>query len=176
MKKASLLSSVCVGVLGIFIGILLLKTPIDFLFKIFFIGFGVLTLISGVPQLVFSISNLGSKPKESVFDMILAIITICLGLILMFIQSKIALIIVGAHLIVFPVIRVLLSGEKLLQLKKEMPIMILGIIMVVVGHVKAKGILFDIAGIIIIVLSVFYMIFGIVATKKINSKQDNNII
>jgi len=176
MKRSSLLATLAVGLAGIFIGALLLVSPVDLLIKIFFTAFGVLTLISGIPQLVFSISNMGERPKEAVFDMILAIITIMFGLVLLFIQSMTVMLIVGGYLVIFPFIRVILASEKTVQFKKELPSIILGIVMIVVGPGKAIKALFDVAGIVFIVLAFVYMTVGIIVLLKKSKNTTDAVI
>jgi uncharacterized membrane protein HdeD (DUF308 family) len=165
MKKASLISTIVIGAIGILVGVMFAFLA-NVALTVICIICGVLTLLSGVPQLVDAISGLVKKQKMAIFDLVMSIITVIVGLLLIFSRNEIIMIIVGAYLIVFPVLRILIAKEKMAQLKSELPAIILGVALVLIGPGAALDFIFKIAGAVVIVFSSLYIVFGIVAYFK----------
>ena len=152
MKKASLVSTIVIGAIGILVGIMFAFLA-SFALAVICIICGVLTLLSGIPQLVGAVSGLIKKEKLAIVDLIMSIVTVAVGLMLIFSRNELIMIIVGAYLIVFPVIRILIAKEKMAQLKSELLAIILGVALVLIGPGAALGFIFKIAGAVVIVFS-----------------------
>jgi|GEM_PF-2102910 len=159
------------GMIGIIVGILLLVIPVSFLINVAFIVIGVVTLISAVPSLVVSIANV--KEKGAVADIVMSLISVVMGLILIFWHSGIMMIVVGVYMLIFPLIRVLLSENKLNQLKDEAIRMILGVVMLLVGPGEFLQTLIRVAGVVIIVLCLVYVVIGMIksGSKKVKATE-----
>ena len=166
MKKASLVSTIVIGAIGILVGIMFAFLA-SFALAVICIICGVLTLLSGIPQLVGAVSGLIKKEKLAIVDLIMSIVTVAVGLMLIFSRNELIMIIVGAYLIVFPVIRILIAKEKMAQLKSELLAIILGVALVLIGPGAALGFIFKIAGAVVIVFSVIYIVIGIFAYLKV---------
>ena len=67
---------------------------------------------------------------------------------------------------IIPLIQILLAKEKLTRLKAELPKLILGVVMLVVGPAGTLAALFDVAGWIIIVLTAFYTLLSLLSLKN----------
>ena len=165
MKKASLISTIVIGTIGILVGILFAFLA-NVALTVVCIICGVLTLLSGIPQLVDAVSGLIKKEKMAVVDLVMSIITVIVGLMLIFSRNEIIMIVVGAYLIVFPVIRILIAKDKVAQLKSELLAIILGVALVLIGPGAALDFIFKIAGAVVIVFSVIYIILGVLAYLK----------
>lgn len=174
MKKVTLVPTLVVGGIGIVFGILFALLA-SVIFDIILIVCGVFTLISAIPQLISAIKGFAEKQKIAVFDLIMSILTVAVGIMLIFYRNEIVMLVVGAYLLVFPLIRTLVARQKLQQLKSELPSMILGIVLMIVAPKALVGILGAVAGAIIVVLSVFYTVVGVLAyfkAKKILESSD----
>lgn len=174
MKKVTLVPTLVVGGIGIVFGILFALLA-SVIFDIILIVCGVFTLISAIPQLISAIKGFAEKQKIAVFDLIMSILTAAVGIMLIFYRNEIVMLVVGAYLLVFPLIRTLVARQKLQQLKSELPSMILGIVLMIVAPKALVGILGAVAGAIIVVLSVFYTVVGVLAyfkAKKILESSD----
>lgn len=174
MKKVTLVPTLVVGGIGIVFGILFALLA-SVIFDIILIVCGVFTLISAIPQLISAIKGFAEKQKIAVFDLIMSILTVAVGIMLIFYRNEIVMLVVGAYLLVFPLIRTLVARQKLQQLKSELPSMILGIVLMIVAPKALVGILGAVAGAIIVVLSVFYTVVGVLAyfkAKKILESTD----
>ncbi len=151
--------------MGIVIGVLF-ATLTDIILTVLFIVCGVLTLIAGIPQLVSAITGLVNKQKAAIFDLVMSIITIAVGVMLIFSKNEIIMLIVGIYLIVFPLIRTLIAKDKLEQLKSELLSMIIGVALVIIGPGAAINTIATVVGIVIVVLSVLYIALGIITYIK----------
>ena len=71
----------------------------------------------------------------------------------------------GGYLLIIPLIQILISKEKLTRMKAELPKLILGVVMLVVGPAGTLDVLFDVAGWIIIVLTAIYTLLSLLSLK-----------
>lgn len=167
MRKVSFVPTVVFGVIGIAFGILFALLA-GVIFDIILIVCGVFTLISAIPQFIFAIKGFAEKKRVgmAVFDLVMSIITVAVGIMLIFYRNEIVMIAIGAYLLVFPLIRTLLATRKAEQLKAELPSMILGVILMIVAPRDLIGILGKVAGAVIIVISILYMVIGLVIYFK----------
>lgn len=172
MKKASLISTIVIGAIGILVGVMFAFLA-NVALTVICIICGVLTLLSGIPQLVGAVSGLIKKEKLAIVDLIMSIVTVAVGLMLIFSRNELIMIIVGAYLIVFPVVRILIAKEKMAQLKSELLAIILGVALVLIGPGAALGFIFKIAGAVVIVFSVIYIVFGILSYLKVKKMLEN---
>ena len=154
-----------VGGIGIIFG-LLVAFLAELIFDIVLIVCGVLTLLSGISQLFGAIVGFANKKKVAVFDLIISAITIVMGIMLVFFRNEIVVALIGIYLVAFPLIRTLIATKKLEQLKVELPAMILGVALLIVAPRGLIHILGKVAGAIIIVFSVVYIVVGILAYLK----------
>ncbi len=93
---------------------------------------GVIIIIGNIPGLVYSIANI--KNKAAVFDLVMSIIGILLGVGLIVSQNQVVTVILAAYMIVFPVIRIVLAKKGWAeQLKRELLRIILGVVLLVFG-------------------------------------------
>ena len=165
IKKTSLVPTFVVGGIGIIFG-LLVAFLAELIFDIVLIVCGVLTLLSGISQLFGAIVGFANKKKVAVFDLIISAITIVMGIMLVFFRNEIVVALIGIYLVAFPLIRTLIATKKLEQLKVELPAMILGVALLIVAPRGLIHILGKVAGAIIIVFSVVYIVVGILAYLK----------
>ena len=148
------------GILGILLGILLLAVDFSKILSLIFIIIGIFILIANLPAFIFSLTSM------HVPGIISSALPILGGILMIFWHSTVLLYIVGAYLIVLPLLRILLSRDKSAHLRIELPRLIIGLLLFIIGPGTAVNALFDVAGYIVIVLSVIFIIFGILKTKR----------
>ena len=158
--------------IGMLLGILLIKIDVDLLIRISFVIFGIAALVSGIPSLIMSISDI--KRKGAIFDIVISALSVAMGLILIFRPIQLLMIVVGIYLIVLPLIRILISNEKKTQLKADLPRMIIGVVMIILGPAQTTEIFFKIAGWAVIALTVAYALFAIISSI-INDREDKKL-
>ena len=155
------------ALIGILIGVLLLVIPVGLLINLAFIVFGVLTLISAVPAFILSL--LHREERGYLLNIILSAISVLFGIVLIFWHNEIVMILLGVYMLIFPLIRILVSDAKKQQLRRELPRMILGLVMILVGPGTVIDLLLRVAGWVVIALSVLYAAFGLLSLHvKVN--------
>lgn len=189
MKKHLIVARVVVTVISILVGVLLLVlgsilTPdtVANIIKWGLIIYGILIIIGNVPGLISGIANV--KKPAGVFDLICSILGVGLGVALIFYQGSILVALVAVYLIVFPVIRVCLAGQKMEQFKRELLRMILGVVLLVflpslVGAAfTLVHLLLVIGGWVVIALSALFGVIEIVRiamAKEIKAPESGHI-
>jgi hypothetical protein len=176
--KNQIVNRVISMVLGILMGVVLVVlgavVKAETLVWLALIVWGVIIIIGNVPGLISSIANI--KEKGSVFDLIISIIGILMGVALIIGKAyDILTIIVAIYMLIFPIIRVVLAktnwGE---QLKREALRIVLGVVLLVFGGVligvgmTVLNILLAIIGWVVIALATVFGLIDIIrlATKK----------
>lgn len=170
IKKTSLVTILLIGVLGILLGALLLAIDPAFLLKILFVVMGIITVLSAVPGLLVGISSVDTAAGR--VSLIVSLISIVIGFLMIFWHSSILMIVLGIYLLVFPLIEILLSKDKAVRLKSELPKMIVGLVLILVGPAKALDVMLDIAGWGVIVFSVVYVVLSLFAGVRNQNKKE----
>lgn len=170
-----MVSTIVIGTIGIVAGLVLAFFH-QLIVSLIFIILGILTLLSGIPQLVGAIKSFGNEGnnKEAILDLVMSILTVIVGCALIFFHNNTVRLIVGIYLVVFPIIRILVAKKKGYQLKAELPTIVLGIVLVVLVPL-AMDVVFKIIGFAVAFISAVYMIFGIVATVKMKKAAQNSV-
>lgn len=144
------------GVIAL-IGLLLILIPVGFLLDLVFLIMGIVTVVICLPTLISLLPLRGTwVGRVSIACAALAVLA---GLLMLFWHNGVLLIVVGIVMLAQPIIAILNAPDRSARLKAEAPKLILGAVLILLGPAKAIGILFDIAGIALILLSVFYLIW-----------------
>ena len=178
MSKNNLIATrVLFMILGVLIGVALVIVgsivEVGTLVWLALVVWGVIVIIGNIPGLIFAIANI--KAKGAIFDLIMSILGILLGVGLIVSQSKVITILLAAYMIVFPIIRIVLAksawGE---QLKREALRIILGVVLLVFGGTflaigeAVLNLLLAVIGWVVIAL---VLIFGVVDIIRIATKK-----
>ncbi|MBR5124653.1 MAG: hypothetical protein IKU90_05925, partial [Clostridia bacterium] len=137
MSKNNLIATrVLFMILGVLIGVALVIVgsivEVGTLVWLALVVWGVIVIIGNIPGLIFAIANI--KAKGAIFDLIMSILGILLGVGLIVSQSKVITILLAAYMIVFPIIRIILAKSNWSeQLKREALRLILGTLLLVFG-------------------------------------------
>ena len=78
-------------------------------------------------------------------------------------------------MIVQPIIAIVNAPDRQARLKAELPKLIIGVILVLLGPAKAIDILFDVAGVGLIVSSILYLIWSYRLIKKTQNVTGNRV-
>ena len=178
MSKNNLIATrVLFMILGVLIGVALVIVgsivEVGTLVWLALVVWGVIVIVSNIPGLIFAIANI--KAKGAIFDLIMSILGILLGVGLIVSQSKVITILLAAYMIVFPIIRIVLAksawGE---QLKREALRIILGVVLLVFGGTflaigeAVLNLLLAVIGWVVIAL---VLIFGVVDIIRIATRK-----
>ena len=158
---------------GALIGLLLIVIPVGFLIDVVFFIMGIATIAVSLPAL-FSLLPLRhtSVGKVSLISTALMVIA---GFLMLFWHSSVLLIVVGVVMIVQPILAIASDSDRQARLKAELPKLVIGVILVVLGPANAIDILFDVAGVGLIVLSILYLLWSYRIVKKAQNITGNRI-
>lgn len=158
---------------GALIGLLLIVIPVGFLIDVVFFIMGIATIAISLPAL-FSLLPLRhtSVGKVSLISTAMMVIA---GFLMLFWHSSVLLIVVGVVMIVQPILAIASDSDRQARLKAELPKLIIGVILVVLGPANAIDILFDVAGVGLIVLSILYLLWSYRIVKKAQNITGNRI-
>ncbi len=157
-------ASLTVAGIGILIGLLLIIIPVGFLLDVVFFIMGIVTIAASLPTLI-SLLPLRHTRAGSV-SLIGAALLVVAGFLMLFWHSSILLIVVGIVMIAQPILAIVNATDKQARLKAEAPKLIIGVILLLLGPANTIDVLFDIAGVGLIILSIVYLISMYVVLKK----------
>lgn len=175
-RVISMILGILVGVVLVVIGSVIKAETLVWLALVIW---GAIIIIGNIPGLVYSIANI--KNKGAIFDLVMSIIGILLGVGLIVSQNQVVTVILAAYMIVFPVIRIVLAKQGWAeQLKREALRIILGVVLLVfggtllgVGYTILNLILKVIGWVIIALVAVFGIVeIILIATKKEDKSND----
>ncbi len=155
-KKATLAGVLIFGLLGLLAGVLLIALNTDFLLEIIFVVMGIITILYNIPALTVGLLQMQTKVGQ--LSLILSLISIVIGFLMIFWHTGILMIILGVYMIIFPLLQILFARDKILQLKTELPKLIIGAVLLLLGPAKTLGAIFDVAGWVILILTAVYVI------------------
>ena len=147
------------GILGLLFGALLIFIDFSKVLSLLFIIIGIVILIANLPSFIYSVTSM------RIGGIISTAIPILAGILMIFWHSTVLLYILGAYLIVFPLIRIFLSEDKALNFRIELPRLIIGTVLFLIGPGTAINVLFDVAGYVVIALSLIFTILGIIKSR-----------
>lgn len=158
---------------GVLAGILLIALDTSLLLKIIFVIMGIVTVFYSLPGIAVGLMSISTGAGK--VTLIFSVLSAVLGFLMIFQHESYLMFFLGGYLIIFPLIEILLAKDKLVRLKAELPKLILGVVMLVVGPAGALEVLFDVAGWIIIVLTAFYTLLSLLSLKKPKNQTGNRI-
>ncbi len=162
--------NIIVAVIELIISVLLLLLSIfDFggLIKMVFVAIGLYMIIQNIIPLLF-VAQIENKSTIYYVDIVMSILGIILGLILMFEHGLVVNIIIVVYLIIMPIIRIIKANNKLEGLKKEIPLFIVALLMIL------NIFQFLLQVVLIIALSILTLLSIIALIRALFMKNDNN--
>ena len=162
-----------VAAVGALLGLLLILIPIRFLIDLVFFVMGIATLVVSLPALI-SLLPLRNTRVGNI-SLICTALMVFAGFLMLFWHSSILLIAVGVLMIAQPIFAIINSTDRKAKCKAELPKLIIGAVLVLLGPANAIGYLFDIAGAALIALSIIYLIWSYRLVKKAQNIAGNRV-
>ena len=157
MKKMTYSELIC-GIVGLAIGIVLVVTNgaviLSFITKLL----GVVMLVVNIPRVLVASSRL--RTRIGAVELAVSLIGAVIGVVVFLLPAAavtVGAILAGAWFIVFPVLDIAASRYRSEQLKAELPKIILGVVLIVLGPGVLFSVLVKVIGGIMIVLSAIYI-------------------
>ncbi|MBR7150969.1 MAG: hypothetical protein IKD02_01300 [Clostridia bacterium] len=163
-NRSLLWQTLVFALFGVGVGVLLIALPADLLLRLAFVIVGALTVLTQIPGVLSGLLHFSERGgKLLLFS---SLISTALGLVMLFYPSALLSVLLGVYLIVLPLILVLTDGDKRTRLQKELPRMILGVVLVLIGPAAILDLLFDVAGWVILVLTLVYTAVTLLAARR----------
>ena len=175
-KKVLLQRGIILGIITILIGCLFAFVPTNSLLNFIFIVIGLFIICDNIIPCITYWSMSSLNPRVTSLAL-LSTLSVVFGFMFIFWHNEALTIILGIWLIVFPIIRIILSTDWVGQLKKEIPLFILAILLFFVPATTIIGIMLKVFGYIFIVLGIsiiIYWIYWYFKKDKNNSNIDEN--
>lgn len=169
-KKTTLAGVLVFGLFGLLAGILLIALSADFLLNVVFVVMGIVTVLYNIPGLVLGL--VGIRTRFGVLSLLLSLVSVAIGLLMIFWHTGILMIVLGVYMVVLPLIQILLAKEKLIKLKVELPKLIVGVVLLLLGPAKAIGTALDLAGWLVLILTAVYVIVVLVGQSRVDRHVD----
>ena len=149
---------------GLLLGALLILLPVAFLMKIFFVVMGIVVLVSSVPGVLVGLRAMDTRAGK--LTLVLSGLASLIGIALIFSHSQILLIVVGVYMIVFPIVELILARGGSVSWKAELPKIVVGCVLLLIGPARALELMFDIAGLVTIALTVAFAVISVIAVLR----------
>ena len=158
MKKMNLASLLISSAVGIAVGILLIFHA-DKMFGILAILLGIVGLVVSLPPFIDALLRNGEQGSAAGILRYGAAVLLSLALLIS--RNFVMMIIVGLSLIIIPVVRIARAENTGAQFRQELPRIIVGAVLVLVGPCRVVDWLFRVIGAAVLVLTVVYLIYGL---------------
>ena len=165
-NRSLLWQTLVFALFGVGVGVLLIALPADLLLRLAFVIVGALTVLTQIPCILSGLLHLSERGGGGKLLLFSSLISTALGLLMIVYPSALLSVLLGVYLIVLPLILVLTDGDKRTRLQKELPRMILGVVLVLIGPAAILDLLFDVAGWVILVLTLVYTAVTLLAARR----------
>ena len=165
-NRSLLWQTLVFALFGVGVGVLLIALPADLLLRLAFVIVGALTVLTQIPGILSGLLHLSERGGGGKLLLFSSLISTALGLLMIFYPSALLSVLLGVYLIVLPLILVLTDRDKRTRLQKELPRMILGVVLVLIGPAAILDLLFDVAGWVILVLTLVYTAVTLLAARR----------
>ena len=140
----------------------------EWLLNLIFLIAGVATVLYNLPGLVSGLAHFSTRAGK--ISVLITGVSVLIGLSMIFFHSEILMVILGVYLLVLPTVQVLMAENHGRQFKAELPKMLLGVVLILIGPGKAIAVLVDIVGWGLTVLTVAYVVW-VTADRVIRLKR-----
>ena len=154
-------------IVGVLFGLLLILLPVAFLMKVFFVVIGIVVLATAIPGIMAALRVIDTRMGK--VALVTSLITALVGLMLIFSHSKLLMLIVGVYMVVLPVAQILLSHAKAASWKAELPKIVVGCVLLLLGPATALEMMFDIAGWVVIGFTLLLCVSLVISSARRNA-------
>lgn len=155
---------VTVASIGLLVGVLFLVLRAELLLKIVSVVLGIVTLLSAVPDLVSGLIHISTR--YGVISFVLALITGVIGVVLIFSHETLVFVLLGIFLILLPVLKLIFADDRRRMLRRALPQILLGVVLLLVGPATVLNLLFDVLGIAVILLTAIYVVGMFISRRR----------
>ncbi|MBO5355808.1 MAG: hypothetical protein J6B09_07060 [Clostridia bacterium] len=132
-------------------------------FDVLLIAMGLMTVVLNLPSCLYSLFHL--KRRGEWIHLLISAAAIAFGVLLMLIRRDDVLMVLGIFSITLPIVRALLVTEHKKRLKRELPLIFFGVLMVVISLMQVEETVFFICGIAALAISALYLLISLIALR-----------
>ena len=171
LKRMVTAGVIGVALMGFLFGSALILISADFLLKAIFIVVGVITVVGSIPGVLLGYAAISSSFGR--LELLSSLVSMLLGVVMIFWHSQVVMIVVGIYLLVLPLINLLVALVRGGRWAAELPKMILGAILILIGPVETFAIMLDVAGWIVIGVTALFVLAAILfaCRRSVKSKR-----
>lgn len=151
-----------VAVMGVLFGAALLLFPVTFLMKAIFVIVGVLTVLGSLPGLL--IGYAARSTAVGAFSFVSSLISLLMGFFMMFNVSAVLLIVVGAYMILLPLCNLIIGKGR--GWRRELPRMILGAVLILLGPERTLATMLRVAGWVVLGLTAVLIAISLLSALR----------
>ena len=159
--------------LGIALGLFLILVDVGFLLNLVFVVLGILTVVNNLPSLVLSAFEWNQREGRVLF--LLSLIATVLGVVMIFYHHTILMILLGVYFVLIPLLRLAVVPNRKKLFREELPKLALGVVMILMGPAKLVSVLFRVAGIVVIALTVVYTVSSVITLRRMQHKTGTRV-
>ncbi|MBR2371001.1 MAG: hypothetical protein IKA82_03155 [Clostridia bacterium] len=157
-SKSTFIPSMVAAAIGLILG-LVIAIFSEAIINVLFVILGVVIIIASIPNVVDALSD---SHKQGLIPVILSAIPAIIGLVLIFWHNSVVMVIVGIYMLIFPIVRILMSYDPKAQFSLELRNLILGLVLILVG----PGKIISWAGWGLVILSVGYAVYALIKETR----------
>ena len=164
-KRYYLIRIIATTLFGVLLGVLfLVGEPYAVeIFDVLLIAMGLMTAVMNLPTFLFSLCHV--KKKGEWISLAVSAVAIVFGVLLMLVRRDVILLLLGVFSVAFPILRVCLVAEHKKRLKREVPMMLFGLFMVMVSLLQVEELVFFVCGMVAFGASALYLLWGLLTLK-----------
>ena len=145
--KAKFVSNLLLIILEIVAGILLLCVPANNIINFFLGTIGVILIVFNILP-CFQYFTLMSNDKKYTVDFISSIISVALGILLLVVPGEVLSVILACWFIIMPIARIIIHPNHTEQFKRELPLLIIGLILAVFSFSFVSSVIIKVIGVL----------------------------
>lgn len=172
--KTKLIANIILCLIEVVIGILFIFLPANDIINFFLRAAGIFLIIGNLSP-CFYYYKMSQVDKKFQIDLISALISVVLGVLLIVLPGVVLSILLACWFIIMPIIRIVLHKDHLAQFKREIPYLVVGLILAVFSFSFISSVAVKVLGALILVGAISSCFYFIVNYRKIK-KNENDII
>ena len=133
------------------------------IFDVLLIAMGLMTAVMNLPSCLYSLFHI--KCRGEWIHFLISAAAILFGVMLMLIRRDEILLFLGIFSVMLPIVRVALINEHKKRLKRELPLILFGLLMVAISLMQVEETVFFICGIAALAMTGLYLIVSLVTLR-----------
>lgn len=170
-KDKKLTTVLVVALIGLLAGLFFLLVRPEGMLGVVFTVLGVLTVLFNIPALLIGLARI--KTTSGKVEVLTSLLSIVIGCLMIVWHASLLMILLGVYMIVSPLLQILFARDRKAALLSELPKMIIGVVLLIIGPANALGAIFDLVGWLILILTALYVAVSLVGLLRRGKRVPN---